>query len=379
MPSLSIIVPIFNGMRYLQYFLNSLAEALPSQAELIFVDDGSNEPVMEMIPSDFPAASVIKLQNERNQGYSVAVNRGFLAASGDILVQLNSDLIMDRNCITAMVELIEKTPKAGVVGSKQLFPTSGLLRHIGMAFGQRRHRHIYSGMPADHPLCCKTREMQIVSGSTVAMSRKVLEDIGPLDERYYNSRENLDHCMRAHVRGYVNYTCAESITYHWIGQSGPARFSRVEEDGALFWAEWMPLRLVDLDRFVDEALDHLLNNQPQLLDFKFEPLDLCRSVDKAILLERLERRWSGITSKTHHTRIFNSSHTKIWLPMELPHRAMLNPAPYVYLVDRISQLSENRMWFENRRRIVKSELVMDTTAVVMTVKELLAQYGEPPA
>lgn len=379
MPSVSIIVPIFNGMRYLQYFLNSLADALPPKAELIFVDDGSDEPVLEMIPSDFPAASVMKLKNERNQGYSATVNKGFAAATGDILIQLNTDLVFDHRCITAMVELIEKTPKVGVVGSKQLFPTSGLLRHIGMAFGQRRHRHIYSGMPADHPLCNKTRQMQIVSGSTVAMSKQVLAEIGPLDERYYNTRENLDHCMKAYVRGYVNYTCAESVTYHWVGQSGPARFARVEEDDALFWADWMSLRSVDLNRFVDEALNHLLSNHPQFSDFKFEPLNLCRSVDQSILIDCLEQRWNGINSKMHHTRIFNSPNKKLWLPMELPYRAMLNPAPYIYLVDRISQLSENRLWFEHRHRIVESEIVMDTTAVVMTTHELLALYGEPPA
>src|SRR5947209_4606194 len=183
MPSISIIVPIFNGIRYLPYFLHSLADAAPSHAELIFIDDGSSEPVLDVIPHDFPRASVTKLRNERNQGYSIAVNRGFACATGDIVIQLNTDLVLDRRCIEAMVELIETTPKVGVIGSKQIFPTTGLLRHIGMAFGMRRHRHIYSGMPADHPLCCKTRTMQIVSGSTVAMTKQVLADIGPLDER----------------------------------------------------------------------------------------------------------------------------------------------------------------------------------------------------
>ena len=377
MPSISIIVPIFNGIRYLPYFLQSLAEAAPPHAELIFVDDNSSEPVLDVIPDDFPVASVTKLWNEQNRGYSVAVNRGFAYANGDILIQLNTDLLLDRQCINAMVELIEKTPRAGVIGSKQLFPTTGLLRHIGMAFGKRRHRHIYSGMPADHPLCCKTRNMQIVSGSTVAMTKLVLADIGPLDERYYNTRENLDHCLKAHVRGYLNYTCAESIVYHWVSQSGPARFARVEEDDALFWADWTPLRSIDLGRFVDEALDHLLENNPQLIDYNFEPLSLCRSNDESLLLECIEQRWKGAGAKTHRTRVFNSSHTKLWLPMELPHRAMMNPSPYIYLVDRISQLSENRMWFEARHRIVESELIMDTTAVALTTRELLALYGEP--
>ena len=377
MPTISIVVPIFNGSHYLPYFLESLAKAAPHDAELIFVDDGSSEPVLDLIPDDFPAASVTKLRNERNRGYSVAVNRGFACAKGDILVQLNTDLVLDGSCIEAMVDLIGTSPKVGVVGSKQIFPTTGLLRHIGMAFGTRRHRHIYSGMPANHPLCCKTRVMQIVSGSTVAMSKQVLADIGPLDERYYNTRENLDHCLKAHVLGYRNYTCADSVTYHWVGQSGPARFARAEEDNALFWAEWTARRSVDLNRFVDEALDHLIGIHPQLLDYRFEPLSLCRSCDESILLDCLEQTWKGAGAKIHHTRVLNSAHSKLWLPMELPYRAMMNPSPYIYLVDRVGQLSENRMWFEARSRIVESEVVMDTTAVVITTSELLALYGSP--
>jgi GT2 family glycosyltransferase len=375
MPSISIIVPVFNGIRYLPYFLKSLAEAAPSHAELIVVDDGSTEPVLEAVPSDFPVASVIKLRNERNQGYSAAVNRGFGCATGDIVVQLNTDLVLDHRCIASMIELIEVTPKAGVVGSKQIFPTSGALRHIGMAFGTRRYCHVFSGLPADHPLCCKTRTMQVVSGATVAMSRRVLAEIGPLDERYYNTHENTDHCLKAHARGYENYTCAESIAYHWVSQSGPARFARVEEDDALFWGEWTAARTIDLDRFVDESLDYILNSDPELLHYGFEPLSLCRSNDESLLLERLERRWKGAGAKTHHTRVFNSSSADLWLPMELPHRAMINPAPYVYLVDHISQLSENSLWFNVRRRIVRSEIVMDTNGVVLTTDDLLDLYG----
>jgi len=56
---------------------------------------------------------------------------------------------------------------------------------------------------------------------------------------------------------------------------------------------------------------------------------------------------------------------------------MMNPSPYIYLVDRVSQLSENRMWFEARRRIVEAEIVLDTTAVALTTQELLALYGSP--
>ena len=373
--SISIIVPIFNGSRYLPHFFASLATAAPPDTQLVLVDDASTEPVLDTLPSDFPLRSVVKLRLEQNRGYSAAVNLGFSHAEGDILVQLNTDLVLDRRCIEAMVDLIECTPRIGMVGSKQLFPTTGLLRHVGMAFGNYSHRHIYAGLPSDHPLACKTRQMQIVSGATCAMTRKLIDEIGPLDETYYNTLENFDHCLRSHAHGYHNFTCAESIVYHWVGQSGPARYARAEEDEARFWSRWSSFRTIDLDRFVDEALDWLLTSQPQFTHYQFEPLRLCRTADEAILQECLERRWPGIGSRTHATQVFNSAASKIWLPMELPHWAMTNPSPYIYLVDRLHQLSENRMWFENRHRIVQSEIVIDARAGVLTSHELLAFIG----
>src|SRR5258708_131557 len=111
MPSISVIVPLFNGIRYLPYFLHSLAEAVPRNAEVIFVDDGSTEPVLDAITNELPVKSVIKLRNERNGGYSVAVNRGFAQATGELVFQLNSDLVLEPHSIQAMLDLIDRTPK----------------------------------------------------------------------------------------------------------------------------------------------------------------------------------------------------------------------------------------------------------------------------
>jgi hypothetical protein len=209
------------------------------------------------------------------------------------------------------------------------------------------------------------------------MTKQVLGVIGPLDERYYNTHENFVHCLVAQERGYVNYVCADSVVHHWVGQSGPARFARVEEDDALFWAEWASRRRVDLGTSLDESLDHALGAHPEMADYAFEPIRLCRSQDESILLERIEQQWPGASQRLHDTRIFNSAHEKLWLPMELPFRAMMSPAPYIYIVDRISQLAENRLWFEARKRIVTTEMIVDARAVVVTSDELLRLFGGP--
>jgi GT2 family glycosyltransferase len=366
---ISVIVPIFNGMAFLPYFFQSLRKALPDQSQLILVDDGSTESVFDTVPEMPKASEVLCLRTDRNLGYSVAVNRGFKAAKGDIIVQLNTDLVLDGSCITAMIDLIEREPNVGIVGSKLIFPTTGLIQHIAMAFGRNTKPHVYFELPSNHPLCQKTRECQITTGATVGMTRAALEKLGPLDEQYFNHNEDIDHCLKARRLGLRNFVCADSVAYHWESQSGPSRFARVEASEAAFWAAWRGSYEIDLGKFVDEALDHVLSENPSLADASFDILNLSRGVDELIVLENLAQRWSGIQDRVRDVRQLNNPAERLWLPMVLPHWVATEPRPFIYLVDQYRELEENVLWFQNRRRIVKDELIVDLRGSAITTSE----------
>jgi GT2 family glycosyltransferase len=373
--TVSVVVPIFNGLRYIDAFFASLHGALPDAAQLILVDDASTEPVLDKVP-EFPMASeIVVVKNEHNLGYSAAVNRGFARCDGDYVVQLNTDLVLDAGCIAAMLDLIDSKPQTGLVGSKLIYPTTGLVQHIGMAFGYFSRPHVYYQLPADHPLCCETRAMQIVTGATVACTRQVLDLIGPLDERYFNHNEDLDHCMRATVRGLKNYTCAESIAYHWTSQSGPARFARTEESDALFWSTWRSRAEVDLDRYVSRALERLVEEHPEIDLEEFEMINLCRGGDDGIVIDCVSRIAPRAASRIRYHRQTNSTAGQHWLPMVLPHWLAASPAPFLYLVDEYRMLSENRLWFEMRRKTVTEEVILDTTGTAVTVSEAFGAGG----
>ena len=375
--SVSVVVPVFNGLRYLPAFCASLAAALPEGAQLVFVDDASTEPVLDALPEFRGAAETVILRNEQNLGYSAAVNRGFDACTGELLVQLNTDLVLDPACITAMLDLLRARADAGIVGSKLLFPTTGLVQHIGMGFGQFTKQHVYYQLPADHPLCRKTRPMQILTGATVAMTRRVLDRIGPLDERYFNNNEDLDHCLKAAELGLVNYTCAESLAWHWVSQSGPSRFARLEESDAVFWSTWQGRYRVDLGDFLAEAVEHVLAREPFLATLDFEALNLTRGMDDVLLLAEARRQWTRAADPARSHRQLNNPAFKLWLPMVLPHWLQQNTRPFIYLVDHFQQLNENRLWFQNRLRLVREELILDTTGCAVTASELLAMETRP--
>jgi GT2 family glycosyltransferase len=369
-PLVSVIVPIFNGLPFLPAFFESLKSALPPSSEVILVDDGSTEPVFDAVPEMPVAESVMCLRNDTNLGYSVAVNRGFQVATGEFVIQLNTDLLLESHCISAMIDLIQRESNVGIVGSKLVFPTTGLVQHVGMAFGYHSKRHIYFEMPSTHPLCQKTREVQIMTGATVGMTRRVLNRLGPLEEGYFNHNEDLDHCLHALKHGFRNFVCAESVAHHWVSQSGPARFARLEASEAAFWSRWGGRYDIDLGKFVDEALNHVLEEAPHLEDFPFQILDLSRGADQPIVLERLGLRWPGVEKRSRPFRQMNNPTKRLWLSMLLPHWIVTEPTPFIYLVDMHRELEENSLWFRNRRSVVEEELVVDLTAVVLRTSEL---------
>ena len=370
MPAVSVIVPIFNGVSYLPLFFESLNDALPEGTQVVLVNDASTERVWETVPELPRAESVVRLSNETNVGYAATVNRGFAVASGDILVQLNTDLVLDAECIKAMAGLIAREPRVGVVGSRLIYPTSGLVQHVGMAFGNFTKRRIYSELPSDHPLCTASREVQIVSGATVAMTRRALELVGPLDEAYYNRNEDIEHCLLARRHGLRNFMCADSVAYHWRSQSGPARFARVSEGDSLFWARWGGSHKPDLGGYVDEALDHVLSDFPVFDELPFCLLDLSRGGDQPIVLDRLARRWPGLSRPGRSFRQMNNPEARLRLPLLLPPGTANERAPFVYLVDSYRELEENAFWFSSRARVVTDELVVDTHGVALHASAL---------
>jgi GT2 family glycosyltransferase len=376
---LSIIVPIFNGLRYLPAFFDSLRLALPAGSEVILVDDASTEPVFEAVPDDIGTGTVTRMRNERNLGYAATVNRGFRAATGEIIVQLNTDLILEPRTITAMIDVIERENDVGLVGSKLVYPTTGLIQHVGMAFGNLCRLFVFYELPSWHPLCGRTREVQIIAGATVAMTSKVLEQLGPLDEGYFNNNEDIDHCLRAVHHGLRNFICADSVAYHWESQSGPARFARLKPSEAAFWSRWGGRYEVDLGTFIDEALDHLLDRAPHLQGIPFEILNLSRGTNDSIVLERLDRRWPGVAVRVRHVRQMNNPSPHLWLPFVLPHWVSTEPVPFIYLVDRYRELEENFHWFKTRRGIVSHDLIADLNGVVMDASELRLGDGRDPS
>ncbi len=104
MQTISVIVPVFNGERFLAEAIRSvLAQDLPPD-ELIVVDDGSTDGSARLAAELAATSSVpIRYVFQSNQGPSSARNHGLRLATGDLLAFIDTDDLWDRNKLSTQV------------------------------------------------------------------------------------------------------------------------------------------------------------------------------------------------------------------------------------------------------------------------------------
>ena len=78
---LSVVIPNWNGLRFLPTYLNALRHQTFRDFETIVVDNGSTDGSRERIAIEFPEVQIVPL--ETNRGFAPAVNAGIRAARGD--------------------------------------------------------------------------------------------------------------------------------------------------------------------------------------------------------------------------------------------------------------------------------------------------------
>ena len=100
---ISIVIPNWNGMPYLEKCLNSLKNQDFSGYEVIVVDNGSTDGSVEFIRNHFPKTRVVSF--DENKGFSRAVNAGIRRAKGRYILLLNNDVIVDPDFLSEIMEV----------------------------------------------------------------------------------------------------------------------------------------------------------------------------------------------------------------------------------------------------------------------------------
>ena len=119
MPTLSVIVPVFNEVRTLREIVESVMRLQVSK-QVIIVDDGSTDGtlgVIELLRQEFGATVQL---HDRNQGKGAAIQSGIRLAIGDIVIVQDADLEYNPEDILSVIQPILDGEADVVFGSRYL-------------------------------------------------------------------------------------------------------------------------------------------------------------------------------------------------------------------------------------------------------------------
>ena len=113
-PRVSIIIPVYNGERYLQQTLESVFAQTHTDYEVIVIDDGSTDNTLQILESNKDS---IRYVTQENQGVSAARNRGLYLARGELVAFLDADDLFLPHKLEKQIAVFDRFTDVGIVNS----------------------------------------------------------------------------------------------------------------------------------------------------------------------------------------------------------------------------------------------------------------------
>lgn len=217
-PTVSVIIPTFNGRRFLNPCLRSLeTQSLPPH-EIIVVDDASTDDTPDWLAETWAGIRVIR--RDTNGGFAAAVNTGIAAATGTLVAVLNDDLECAQDCLAEWVAGLNAVPPVDIAAPKLLFAEArGVLNSAGLAPGPNGHNMDRGyGMP-DGPAWMRRRLVFGACGAAMLVRRAVFEHVGLFDSGMFMYYEDVEWAFRAQSLGYACRFVPAAQAFHHEGGS----------------------------------------------------------------------------------------------------------------------------------------------------------------
>lgn len=218
-PLLSIVIPNWNGLKFLQTCLDALKRQTYTHLEVVIADNASSDGSQAFIKTNYPYVRLIELPE--NRGFTGACNAGMQAAQGELICLLNNDTEVDKGWAAAVVDAFAHHPEVGVVASKMLmFDQRDTIHTTGDFFtteGKPGNRGVWQRDTGQYD-----REEYVFSacGGSSVYRREMLDKIGLLDDDFFFSLEDVDLGWRAQLTGWRCLYTPKAIVYHHLSATG---------------------------------------------------------------------------------------------------------------------------------------------------------------
>lgn len=212
MEEVSVIIPNYNGIAYLDGVLSTLERQTMKNYEVILVDNGSTDGSSAFVMANYPWVHLVELPD--NFGFCGAVNAGIRASRAPYVLLLNNDTEVEPDFLEEMTAALRRHKKAFSCAARMVqFHDRDKLDDAGnyycalgwsYARGKGKDIHTYE----------KEEKIFAACGGAAIYRRKIFEKIGLFDEEHFAYLEDTDVGYRARIYGYENWYAPKAIVYH---------------------------------------------------------------------------------------------------------------------------------------------------------------------
>jgi GT2 family glycosyltransferase len=220
-PDVVVVIPNWNGAEHLEESLAALrSQTLYERMSVVVVDNGSTDDSLELLARHADKVTIIT--NPENVGFAAACNQGMLAErSSEFVALLNNDAVPEPVWLEAMIDAMASDPTIGSCTPKVLsYGERGRIDNVGhvvFADGLTRGR---GRLEADSGQYERQEEVFGPSGCALLLRRRMVDDVGLLDESFFAYCEDADLAFRARLRGWRCVYVPAAVVYHKFSASG---------------------------------------------------------------------------------------------------------------------------------------------------------------
>jgi len=202
----SVVIPTYNRLPILQKCLRALEqqrlEAPISAYEVVLVDDGSTDATVSWLRENADAFPHVRLVLQDHGGPAEGRNRGVDQARGDVIVFIDSDLVVTDGFLLAHARRLEQSWQER--GDRLCFTYGAVINTANF------------DEPTSEPHKLRDLSWAYFATGNVAIDRQVLERSGLFDTRFrLYGWEDLELGERLRRMGVVLVRCPEAVGYHW--------------------------------------------------------------------------------------------------------------------------------------------------------------------
>lgn len=231
---LSVVIVNYKTPDLVARCIRSLADTIKTTPyEIIVVDSQSDGSTPRLLAEQFPNASCLPFSE--NTGYGRGVNAGLNKARGELVLILNPDITALPHAIDELVSFMEhegKRRRIGMAGPKLVWPDgtfqpSAFRFYTPLTVVLRRTplgklpffgRHLDRFFLKEKQLAAAQtpQDVEWLRGGALLVSREALQDVGPMDERFFMYFEDVDWARRFWENGWrVAYVPSGTMVHQY--------------------------------------------------------------------------------------------------------------------------------------------------------------------